>query len=128
MPVVLEMEGTPSVKKNSMTIAYSGHRRRPILMYSKSYASALKTQLPQLKSQWQWAPIGSEEEPLHVLMDFSFKDKRRRDLDNLISSTFDLLSKAGVISNDKWIFSVDGTRMHYGTGIEKTVVTIGEFK
>lgn len=128
LPVTLTIEGPPSVKKNSMTIAYSGHRKKPILMYSKSYAAALKTQLPQLKRQWQWAPVGSEEHPLHISFSFTFKDRRRRDLDNLISSALDLLGKAGVIENDKWVYSVDGTRMVYGTGTEHTVILIGDFE
>lgn len=110
-------------------------------MYSKSYAGALKHQRPQIEEQWKAAKrnygiketggLGSLECPLQIKFQFHFKDNRRRDLDNLITSALDLLSKSGVLSNDKWVWSFDGSRMHYGCNRiehEWTHIEIEEFK
>ena len=142
LPMRISYTGIPSVKKNSMSIAWTGGKgARPILMYSKSYAGALRKQKPQIEDQWtavkrqsgvkESGGLGSLEYPLHIQFTFFFPDNRRRDLDNLITSALDLLSKSGVISNDKWVWSFDGSRMHYGCKDQpdgSTTIYIEEFE
>lgn len=74
--------------------------------------------------------MGSIDQPLHIDFQFKFIDNRRRDLDNLITAALDLLSKSGVLTNDKWVWSFDGSRMHYACReVDEgyTYITIEEF-
>jgi Holliday junction resolvase RusA-like endonuclease len=43
-------------------------------------------------------------------MQFYISHGSEADIDNLITGCLDLLQKAGIISNDRWVRSVDGTR------------------
>lgn len=109
MEVKLSWKGRPSIKKNSMTVIRVGNRMLP--QFSKSYKEALATQLPQIKEQWgERESIGSAENQLWLEAHFFISGKSEADWDNLVTSLFDLLQKAGVISNDRWIRSLDGTR------------------
>lgn len=57
--------------------------------------------------------IGSKDHPLEIKFEFYLKGGQRPDLDNLITAALDLLGKAKVISNDKWVESFDGSRRYY---------------
>lgn len=68
-------------------------------------------------------------------MQFYISHGSEADIDNLITGCLDLLQKAGIILNDRWVRSVDGTRKWWKrtkTGeviqTDMTIVEIMEYK
>lgn len=57
-------------------------------------------------------------------------DKRKRDLTNLLNAIQDILVKYGVLEDDNYniVKSLDGSRIIYKKGEQKTIVEIGDFK
>lgn len=104
-----------------------------MLLPNKSYTEALQTQKPQLEEQARDTisdslPLGSKDTKLHIKFEFGFRNfANEPDLDNLISSCLDLLAVAGVISNDRWVYCLDGSCKRMNTGTEYTRITIKEF-
>lgn len=73
-------------------------------------------------------PLGGPDCKLWIEATYFFKNfAHEPDLDNLNSSLLDLLSESGVLGNDRWVYSTDGSRKHMGSGIEATVVKIRKF-
>lgn len=46
---------------------------------------------------------GAFTRPVSVIVGISFGDKRKRDLDNALTSVMDLLKDSGLIADDDWI-------------------------
>lgn len=106
--------GRPALKKNSRDIGFAGHgaKRKFIPLQSKSYREALVTHVPQIKKQWKLKnPVGSKEQPLHIQSLFYAGKGVEPDLDGAMVGLGDLLQKSGVVSNDRWIKSWDGSRV-----------------
>ena len=106
--------GRPALKKNSRDIGFAGHgaKRKFIPLQSKSYREALQTHVPQIKKQYKLKnPVGSKEQPLWLRVHFYAGKGVEPDLDGAMVGLGDLLQKAGVISNDRWIKSWDGSRV-----------------
>ena len=66
--------------------------------------------------------------PVTVSMRFYFKDHAHEpDLSNLYQGVEDLLQKEGVITNDKLIYSHDGSRKVFGDKNERVEVVVTRF-
>ncbi len=57
----------------------------------------------ELKSQYSGKPIDYR---ISVDIVLTLPDRRRRDIDNMLKSLWDVLEKAGIISNDNLIYEV----------------------
>lgn len=107
--------GRPALKKNSRNIGmvYSKKlgRKVPVQLQSKNYSNALKIGLPQIKEQWAGEALGDKNNRLHVQAWFFAGKGAVPDLDGAMVGCGDLLQRAGVVSNDRWIQSWDGSRI-----------------
>ena len=66
--------------------------------------------------------------PIQATFLFYVKDKRARDLCNLIQAPQDLLKAAGIIGDDCQIKSLDGSRIYYDRLNPRTEISITIFK
>lgn len=74
-------------------------------------------------------PLGSKSEPLSIRFSFFFKNfANEPDLDNLISSALDLMAVSGILANDKFVYSLDGSRKYPNSGIEGTRIEIRPYE
>lgn len=64
--------------------------------------------------------------PVNLKCTFYVKDKRKRDIVNLLNAIQDILVKYGVIADDNYniVKSVDGSRIIYEKGREETIIEI----
>ena len=95
--------GNPPVKKNNMVKTKWG------LLPSKAYRSWISGAVFQLKAQWKGAPIASGIF-LHARFTFYLGARQKPDLSNLYEAPQDAMEDAGIIYNDYWIVSHDGSR------------------
>lgn len=86
------IEGQVAPKKNERQVFVKNGRL--INIPSKRYKKWHDQAMWQLKGIKKFNPL------YEIVMTFWFKDKRRRDLDNVQSSVLDLLQDAGVIEDD----------------------------
>ena len=96
--------GNPPVKKNSMQITRQGG-----LVPSAAYRAWIRGAVFQLRSQWKRLPMAVSIE-LHVKFTFYLGARQKPDLSNLYEAPQDAMEVAGIISNDYWIVSHDGSR------------------
>lgn len=97
--------GEPPVKKNGMQIVRRG--KKPFLLPSKAYRSWKDGAVLQLKAQHRDDPIEGE---LQATFTFYVGARRKPDLSNLYEAPQDAMEDAGIISNDYFIVSHDGSR------------------
>ena len=66
--------------------------------------------------------------PINLKCTFYVKDRRKRDIVNLLNAIQDILVKYGVIADDNYniVQSIDGSRIIYEKGREETIVEIKE--
>jgi hypothetical protein len=84
----------------------------PVPCHSKNFAHALRVGLPKIKEQWgKRVPIGDKEHRIHIKALFLAGKGAVPDLDGCLVGCGDLLQRAGVLSNDRWIRSWDGSRI-----------------
>lgn len=132
--VHITIHGRPALKKNSRDIGFAGYgaKRKFIPLQSKSYKKALSEQLPQLKVSWgKRLPVGSEEQWLWIKAIFYAGKGVEPDLDGAEVGLGDLLQKAGIVSNDRWIKSWDGSRVvqyKVHKSDPRTEITIMQYK
>lgn len=89
---------TPS-KKNNKRIVYNKKTKKPFIITSKNAMDW------DNESQWillKYAVGGPFENKVELSAVFYVKDKRRRDLDNMLTSCQDALVKAGILKDDSW--------------------------
>ena len=106
----LEIKGIPRSKKNSMMAMCIGGK--PRLLQSKLYRDYEKDALKQL---WAW---GNQtiSGAVEVRCLYFVPDHRKRDLTNLLAASHDIIAKGGLITDDSFIKSVDGSRI---MGVDK---------
>ncbi len=66
--------------------------------------------------------------PINLKCTFYVKDRRKRDIVNLLNAIQDILVKYGVIADDNYniVQSIDGSRIIYEKGREETILEIEE--
>ena len=82
-------------KKNGRVVLRSG-----VNLPGEAYRKWHKAELPKLRLLAKTR--GPFRVPVAVSLGVSFGDKRRRDLDNMLSSVLDLLKDSGLILDDDW--------------------------
>jgi len=97
--------GPPRTKKNSSRIVKVGSGLR--IIPSKAQVTWAKGAVVQLADQWCRPPLS---QPVHVAATF-FRERKLGDLINFAQALADALQAAGVVSDDKYIESWDGTRL-----------------
>ena len=117
------IHGAPRTKKNSQQILINQKTRRPFVMPSKAYKEYEALCLSQLRKKE--TPISS---PVNVECVYYMPTLRRVDLCNLLEATCDILTRAGVLADDKSdiVVSHDGSRVLYDKNYPRTEITITE--
>ena len=88
--------GQVPAKKNSKQVVCMG--KFPRVLPSKTFKVWHEHALAQVKEYWGKQPPLERE--VHVHIDFTNKDRRARDLTNMVESIHDLLVDAGVLPDD----------------------------
>jgi len=104
--------GRPITKKNHQQMVVAGNGRK-FLIQSKAYRQYEKDCLKQLMYLYKGKTI---EGQLSMKALYYMPTKARPDLLNLLQATADIIEKAKVISNDKNIYSFNGSRI---MGVDK---------
>ena len=104
--------GRPITKKNHQQMVVAGNGRK-FLIQSKAYRQYEKDCLKQLMYLYKGKTITGQ---LSMKALYYMPTKARPDLLNLLQATADIIEKAKVISNDKNIYSFDGSRI---AGVDK---------
>ena len=108
----LVIYGRPTTKKNSSRVVYAG--KYPKVLPSKAYSDYENLALQQLQFYRKRFYTGG---PVHVRCRYYMPDKRSwPDLVGLLQATSDILTKAKIIDDDKWIVHYDGSRI---VGVDK---------
>lgn len=77
------------------------------------YRAAERWALPQISATWKrngWPQVGTKKHPVHLVATFHLPAGNAPDLLSLEEALSDLLQKGGVLANDYWIESWDGSR------------------
>lgn len=131
LPVHIIYHGRPSTKKTSQKIARRRRTRTPFILPSDAYRAAVRTAVPEIHLQvlalGGFDPLGSKKQPLHVEAIFCLGKKQVPDLSGLIEACGDILQTSGLISNDYWILSWDGSRRERDPENPRTVVTVRRY-
>lgn len=112
-------------KKNSQSIVYNPRTKRPIIVQSKNYKEFERECGYFLKKYKMNINI-----PINLKCKFYVPDKRKRDIVNLLNAIQDVLVKYQVLEDDNYniVQSVDGSKIIYQKGVEKTIIEISEVK
>lgn len=118
----IEMPLLTRSKKNSQQILYNSKTHRPFVAQSKLYKEFEK-------ACWQYLEPYSDkliDYPINLKCTFVVPDLRKRDISNLLNSIQDILVKYHVLKDDNYsiVKSLDGTRIIYQKGVEKTIIEI----
>ena len=107
------IEGPPRTKKNSQRIVMRGKRRS--VMQSEAYCAWEESAVIQLRARYQrlyrcLAIPGPFTGPVSMCA-IVYRDRAVGDLLNYLAAVSDALEAAGVVSDDKLVVSVDGSRL-----------------
>ena len=110
-------------KKNSQNIIVNPRTRKPMIIQSKLYR-----EFEQECGFYLLKYKKNISTPVNLKCTFYVKDKRKRDIVNLLNAIQDILVKYGVIADDNYniVKSVDGSRIIYEKGREETIIEIEE--
>jgi Holliday junction resolvase RusA-like endonuclease len=108
-------------KKNSQQIMINSKTHRPFIRQSERYLKFERDCaifLKKYKSNIIY--------PINLKCTFYVKDKRKRDLVNLLNAIQDVLVKYEILADDNYdiVQSVDGSRIIYEKGREETIIEI----
>ena len=110
-------------KKNSQNIIVNPKTHKPMIIQSKLYK-----EFEQECGYYLLKYKKNISTPVNLKCTFYVKDKRKRDIVNLLNAIQDILVKYGVIADDNYniVKSVDGSRIIYEQGREETIIEIEE--
>ncbi len=120
-PLSFQVEAPIPAKKNSRIVLKDG-RNIPSEAYRHWHAAHIR-RLRDLQRRH-----GTFTCPVSVSVGIAFGDRRRRDLDNELTSVLDLIKDSGLVEDDDWIHvprvtcEVLDTREHYA------MVTVAPFR
>lgn len=110
-------------KKNSQQILINSRTGKPFVSQSKLYKDFERECgyfLNKYKTNISY--------PINLKCTFYVKDKRKRDIVNLLNAIQDILVKYNIIADDNYniVKSVDGSRIIYEKGREETIIEIAK--
>lgn len=108
--LVIKLVGDPKTKKTSNRIFRpgKGNKGRAVVMPSQSFENYRCEVMTTLVRAWRGRkPL---REPVWIEAEFNSKDRQRKDLNGLMQALGDLMVEAGILQDDFWIHSWDGTR------------------
>ena len=110
-------------KKNSQEIHVNCRTGKPFVSQGKLYK-----QFEQECGYYLLKYKKNINTPVNLKCTFYVKDRRKRDIVNLLNAIQDILVKYGVIADDNYniVKSVDGSRIIYEKGREETIIEIKE--
>lgn len=110
-------------KKNSQSIVYNPKTKRPIIVQSKQYHEFEHNCGYFLKKYKR-----NINTPINLKCEFYVPDRRKRDIVNLLNAMQDVLVKYQVLEDDNYniVQSVDGSKIIYEKGVEKTIIEISD--
>ncbi len=111
----LTISGDCPSKKNNKRIVTNRKTGKPFIISSERHNTWESTALVELKQQFEGCKV--TDYPIGITAIFYNGSKRRKDLDNQISSVLDVMVKAGVIEDDNVNF-IDSIQLQYG-GVDK---------
>ena len=108
-------------KKNSQEIHINCRTGKPFVSQGKLYK--------QFEAECGYYLLKYKKNisvPINLKCTFYVKDKRKRDIVNLLNAIQDILVEYGVIADDNYniVKSVDGSRIIYEKGREETIIEI----
>ena len=108
-------------KKNSQEIHINCRTGKPFVSQGKLYK-----QFEQECGYYLLKYKKNISTPVNLKCTFYVKDRRKRDIVNLLNAIQDILVKYGVIADDNYhiVKSVDGSRIIYEKGREETIIEI----
>lgn len=98
MNYTFRLNGDIPSKKNSRIVLKNG-KNIPSKAYQDWHKSAYISLYYQKLEQGLKLPI---DRPVTVCIEFCYKDKKRKDCDNGLSSILDTLVDSGILKDDKW--------------------------
>lgn len=109
-------------KKNSQRIIVNPRTRKPMIIQSDLYKQ-FERDCGYYLNKYRGLNI---DYPINLKCTFIVSDKRKRDIVNLLNAIQDILVKYNVIADDNYnvVASLDGTRIVYEKGVEKTIIEI----
>jgi Holliday junction resolvase RusA-like endonuclease len=107
-PLHLTVPGPPRTKKNSGRIIPRGQHH--IILPSEAWETWRDMALPWLRREMARLRLAPMAHPVNCLALF-YRDANRGDAVGYYQGLADVLEKAGVVVNDKWIVSWDGSRL-----------------
>ena len=112
-------------KKNSQEVVFNTKTGKPFITQSKYYHQFERDCAYFLKKYARHIDY-----PINLKCTFIVPDRRKRDLTNLLNAIQDVLVKYDVLADDNSniVESVDGSRIVYVSGVEKTVIEIEKYK
>lgn len=110
-------------KKNSQSIIVNPRTHKLMIIQSKLYK-----EFEQECGYYLLKYKKNISTPVNLKCTFYVKDRRKRDIVNLLNAIQDILVKYGVIADDNYniVKSVDGSRIIYEKGREETIIEIKE--
>ena len=97
--IKIVLNSIPPSQKNAKSIAYNRATGKPFIMSDKRVKDWQEGAEYELRKFKPKEPI---EEHVQISAVFYFKDNRRRDLDNAITTIQDQLVRSGFIVDDSW--------------------------
>lgn len=115
------IDGPPCTKKNNPRIVTNRRTGKPFVLPSARSVAWQDSAAWQLIEQWRGrAPLS---EPVEVSATFH-RAARRGDLVNFMQALADALQHAGVLKDDRWIVSWDGSRLGHDPARPRVELTI----
>ena len=112
-------------KKNSQQIYINKRTNKPFVSQSEIYKN-FERECGYFLKKYQ-TNISC---PINLKCTFYVKDKRKRDIVNLLNAIQDILVKYKVIADDNYniVQSLDGSRIIYEKGREETIIEINKIE
>ena len=112
-------------KKNSQQIYINKKTNKPFVSQSEIYKE-FEQNCGYFLKKYQ----SNINYPINLKCTFYVKDKRKRDIVNLLNAIQDILVKYKVIADDNYniVQSVDGSRIIYEKGREETIIEINKIE
>jgi Holliday junction resolvase RusA-like endonuclease len=90
--------GSVKEKKNNKIVAYKKSTGKPFVLTAKDTDTYMKDAVRQLKEQFEGYKI--THYPILIQMVFFYESKRRKDIDNSMTTILDCMKEAGIIEDD----------------------------